>query len=68
MTFAEALECIKSGSLVRRKGSTLWCWRGKSGRCYYGLKRDCPLQFRDSWICADVFADDWEVKNESEAK
>ncbi len=64
MTFAEAIEHLKRGALIRRKGMTLWCWLGKSGRCYYGMKRDYPLQFRDAWVNSDVFADDWEIKAE----
>ena len=69
MTFAEAIEHMKRGALIREKGSPLWSWRGTSGRCYYGLKRDHPLQFRDSFLCSEVFGDDdWEVKEESEAK
>ena len=64
MNFAEALEQIKKGKLIRRKGTNLWCWMGESGRCYYGTKRNYPLQFRDSWLNEDVFADDREVKHE----
>lgn len=66
MTFVEAIEHLKKGELIRRRGTTLWCWLGKSGRCYYGMKRDCPLQFRDSWLNSDVFADDWEIKEGDE--
>lgn len=62
MKFVEAIECLKHGALIRRKGTRLWCWLGRSGRCYYGQDRDYPLQFRDSWLNSEVFADDWEVK------
>ena len=64
MTFAEAIAHLKRGALIRRKGEAVWCWLGESGRCYYGTKRDYPLQFRDSWLNSDVFADDWEIKEE----
>jgi len=65
MTFAEAIEQMRRGAMVREKGTTLWTWRGASGRCYYGLRRNHPLQFRDTFLCAEVFGDgEWEVKNE----
>ena len=66
MKFADAIWRLKHGALIRRKGTSLWCWLGKSGQCYYGLKRDYPLQFRDSWLNSDVFADDWEVEGAEE--
>lgn len=68
MTFGQAIRLLKQGALIRRKGTTSWCWLGKSGRCYYGMERDHPLQFRDSWLNSDVFADDWEIIEEGGAK
>ena len=68
MTFAEAIECFRNGKLIRRQGDTLWCWLGKSGRGYYGLKHDCPLQFRDAWSTRDILADDWEVQEKEGTK
>ena len=67
MSFAEAIEHYKKGCLIRRAGDHLWCWLGKSGRGYYGLKRDCPLQFRDTWSTRDILSDDWEVQEEGGA-
>lgn len=32
MTFAEAIEQMRRGAMVREKGDTLWTWRGASGR------------------------------------
>lgn len=68
MTFEQAIRLLKQGALIRRKGTTMWCWLGKSGKCYYGMKRDYPLQFRDSWLNSDVFADDWESMEEGGVK
>lgn len=68
LSFAEAMEHFKKGRLIRRAGDRLWCWLGKSGNIYYGLKRDCPLQFRDTWLTSDIFADDWDVQEEGARK
>lgn len=69
MTFAEAIEQMRKGAMVREKGDTFWTWRSASGRCYYGLKRNHPLQFRDTFQCAEVFGDgEWEVNEEGGAK
>ena len=63
MTFGEAIEHLKHGALIRRKGEdSLWFWHGKNGVCYYGTKRDYPLHFKESWTGSEVFADDWETK------
>lgn len=66
ITFAEAIEHLRRGAMIREKGTTLWTWRGIKGQCYYGLKRNHPLHFRDAFLCAEVFGDgEWEVKNEA---
>ncbi len=66
MSFAEAIEHFKKGRLIRRAGDRVWCWLGKSGRSYYGLKRDYPLHFKDSWLTREILSDDWEVQEEGE--
>ena len=66
MTFSEALEKMKGGALIRRKGDKVWCWKGGGHYFRCGVNKHLMLGFRSGFSVAEVLADDWETAETAE--
>lgn len=60
MTFGEAVEALKNGEIIRRKGRE-WCVKIVNGTIE-NTHKNVFTDKNDIWFCsADVLANDWEI-------
>lgn len=70
MNFGEAIQAMKDGKRVRRKGweNDIWITVNYIASCqtYISLGRDYSFDGHKTWIPRpeDMLADDWEIKTE----
>ena len=65
MTFGEAVEALKNGEIIRRKGREC-CVKIVNGTIE-NTHKNVFTDKNDIWFCsADVLANDWEIVNENQ--